>query len=700
MDGSDSNAAVPFLEAARQPNLPPPPSRPSSAVRVIDSTSRLPLAVDVTSPSASPRSSPQQRLSLVLTDLRALLLRLHSDESSVVDSAALRQQLSAIVQQAQRSDCGSASIPSPTTAFTLASPTALSLPLSARSASTSQSSSPRSESSAAPYPAVLSPHSASTATPLTTPSSSESSATSAQARLAPLDTSHSTASTLPFHHPITDSRAAALSALSTLSASHTPASSPATTPTAAASGGATPSSPSLLQHVSKSPLRVLYVKVQQQYTVTRRQAKRMTSEEREKLVPVPVRIMGTVPLAGGGMKADPYACLYLVARDVCQLIHLRQGSVSKVIHDFLPSERSRIPILCQRSTGAGCTQVLTVLTMDGVRRLLNNSQSPLAPHVLKWISEQVDALVRDGGKGSGGGAATTGVDDRALKQLLKGSGMVLEGERRRERKRERTGVADLHEQQDEDDSVGGGVADKRARSDRSVAEPVGSAFTDFTAAAVTPRQLQQAQSAQQLFSTAAAPPKLPWLSAPSMLAAGSSYQQLMLDAQQRELAAHMQAVQARVRENEQLLLLHQQRQHQQQQQQQQQHQALNSAFPALLPQPSSLPPPLPASVRPFLSPLDSPSAAGPGFSQSLLHAQLLAAYQQQQHAAAAPLGPSQPLQQSGSSGGSVFLPPHSASSLSVAVPGALGGLLSAEAAVPFKPLPQTFTPLTLPIGAG
>ena len=149
------------------------------------------------------------------------------------------------------------------------------------------------------------------------------------------------------------------------------------------------------------------MKVQQQYTVTRRQAKRMTQDEREKLVPVPVRIMGSLP-PPTATTADPYASLYLVARDVCQLIHLRQGSVSKVIHDFSTSERSRIPILCQRSTGAGCTQVLTVLTMDGVRRLLGNSQSPLAPHVLKWMTEQVELVVREGVKGGGGGSGGSG----------------------------------------------------------------------------------------------------------------------------------------------------------------------------------------------------------------------------------------------------------------------------------------------------
>ena len=448
------------------------------------------------------------------------------------------------------------------------------------------------------------------------------------------------------------------------------------------------------------------MKVQQQYTLTRRQAKRMTAEEREKLVPVPVRIMGSLPPAGSTPTVDPYASLYLVARDVCQLIHLRQGSVSKVIHDFLPSERSRIPILCQRSTGAGCTQVLTVLTMDGVRRLLGNSQSPLAPHVLKWMTEQMELVVREGVKGGGSGGPI-GMDGRAVKLMLRESGMVLEADQRNERKRERgreRGAEQYDEQQHSQldtrtDSSGG--TDKKSKTDQSspaTSSAVSSAFTDSTSshapAAFTQRHRVQQQSA---FSSAAS---LQLLS-PSTLSAGSPYQQLLLDAQQRELAVQVQAMQVRVRDNEQMMML-------QQQHRQQQQQLLSSAFPSL-PLSSSLPAAFAASVRPLVPPLDSPSSASSSLSHALLQHQLLAAYQQQQQhqPAASPLGLSQhhPLSLSGAGSGntgSAFTSPSTASSVS----GSTTGLLSPVASpsfptttASFKPRPPTFTPLTLPLQA-
>ena len=757
-----SQPSASVLTSVPIPAAPPTGSAESAneSVGPITAPSQLLLSLDVSSSSPSSSSlftlsplptaalsDPQQRLSFVLSSLRGVLMQLQLAESPVADMAAVRQQLADIVQLAQQSEDGATLTPSPTASpSTLASPTALSTLSSSiyRSSSSSLSSSTH-------FSSLTSPHSTTASTPLSTPSSAAISAQpsvslpSLSTSLTPSSTTHSgspspsSSSTIPFPSPLATTHSSAASSFDYSSASDNDTILQSPTASSLSSSGVASGSPSsshsLLQNISKSPLKVLYVKVQQQYTVTRRQAKRMTQDEREKLVPVPVRIMGSVQstshtAAAATSELDPYASLYLVARDVCQLIHLRQGSVSKVIHDFLPSERSRIPILCQRSTGAGCTQVLTVLTMEGVRRLLSNSQSPLAPHVLKWITEQVELVVKEGAKGRAS-SGPTGVDGRALKQLLKGSGMVLEGEKRKERKRERastTGQQELQHQQGRMDKGGSGSSgtDKKARTDGSSpagsgTERVSSAFIDFTAAGsstapLTPRHKQQQQ--QSAFSSAAPPTKLSMLASPSLLV-GSQYQQLLLDAQQRELAAQVQAMQARVRENEQMIMM--------QQQHRQQQQLLSSAFPSLLPLSSQLASPLANSVRSLVPPLDSASStASSSFSHALLQHQLLAAYQQQQqqqpqHPAALPLGPSPSLSSPLSTGaagstGSAFTSPSSASA--GALSNNAAGLLSPQpsnhtalnataastanhaATASFKPqLPQTFTPLTLPLQA-
>ena len=130
---------------------------------------------------------------------------------------------------------------------------------------------------------------------------------------------------------------------------------------------------------SKFPIAVLNVPVQRQYTMTRKDSKRMKRADKEALVNVTVRIMGT----------PDRQHIYFVAKDVCQLICLRKGSVAKAIHDFSATEKARMPVLCQRSSGSGCTQVLTVLTMAGVQRLMTSSRQPIARSVLQWLSERV-----------------------------------------------------------------------------------------------------------------------------------------------------------------------------------------------------------------------------------------------------------------------------------------------------------------------
>ena len=133
---------------------------------------------------------------------------------------------------------------------------------------------------------------------------------------------------------------------------------------------------------SKFPIAVLHVPVQRQYTMTRKDSKRIKREEKEALVNVSVRIMGT----------PDASFLYFVAKDVCQLICLRKGSVAKAIHEFSNLEKARMPVMCQRSSGSGCTQVLTVLTVAGVQRLMNASRQPIAKSVLQWIMEKITEI--------------------------------------------------------------------------------------------------------------------------------------------------------------------------------------------------------------------------------------------------------------------------------------------------------------------
>ena len=133
---------------------------------------------------------------------------------------------------------------------------------------------------------------------------------------------------------------------------------------------------------SKFPIAILNVPVQRQYTMTRKDSKRMKRTDKEALVNVTVRIMGT----------PDRQHIYFVAKDVCQLICLRKGSVAKAIHDFTGVEKARMPVLCQRSSGSGCTQVLTVLTMAGVQRLMTSSRQPIARSVLQWLSERVTEI--------------------------------------------------------------------------------------------------------------------------------------------------------------------------------------------------------------------------------------------------------------------------------------------------------------------
>jgi len=86
--------------------------------------------------------------------------------------------------------------------------------------------------------------------------------------------------------------------------------------------------------------------------------------------------------------------LYFVAADLSQLIHSRKSNIAKAVSVFSDSERARCSVICPRSNQTQSTHILTVLTMDGVRRLLQSSRAAIALPFLAWINQQVEDIVQ------------------------------------------------------------------------------------------------------------------------------------------------------------------------------------------------------------------------------------------------------------------------------------------------------------------
>ena len=117
---------------------------------------------------------------------------------------------------------------------------------------------------------------------------------------------------------------------------------------------------------SHMPIHILKANVQLQYTLTKKQALGLSLEEKRKLVPAFVRIMGS----GKSLKE-----IYVVAKDLCLLIDIRKGNVAKAVCQINSNEKFHMGVLCSRTNGVTLTQKLTVLTIFGVLRLLRNSVS-------------------------------------------------------------------------------------------------------------------------------------------------------------------------------------------------------------------------------------------------------------------------------------------------------------------------------------
>lgn len=144
--------------------------------------------------------------------------------------------------------------------------------------------------------------------------------------------------------------------------------------------------PARLVHCSSKPLKILRFPVELQYTLTRKQCEALTVEGRQSTVLAPVRVMG-VPQRDG---------LYVVAKDICLLIHTRKGNVAKTVGQFSPVEKARMRVLCPRANGCVSTHMLLVLTLAGVERLCRSSRFPRTQEVLAWFNHEVSVILAEG----------------------------------------------------------------------------------------------------------------------------------------------------------------------------------------------------------------------------------------------------------------------------------------------------------------
>ena len=198
----------------------------------------------------------------------------------------------------------------------------------------------------------------------------------------------------------------------------------------------------LISQFNKKPFKLLMVQIQRQYTSSKKELDVMREKDKEKLIAIRVRLMGA-PLRGH---------VYFVAKDLCQLIHSRKGNVAKSVSQFNEHEKARMPVLCPRSNGTLSTHSLTVLTIDGIKRLLTASRSPLAPHLLKWLLGQVEVIIEQGERGDDKVGQTTTVTFPRVER--KGEVQVREGEVEQEVQV----LLDSDEEGGEDEAGGGGDA--------------------------------------------------------------------------------------------------------------------------------------------------------------------------------------------------------------------------------------------------
>ena len=146
----------------------------------------------------------------------------------------------------------------------------------------------------------------------------------------------------------------------------------------------------------------------------------IVASDRSDTVTINIRVMG------GPDVAD----LYFVAADLSQLIHSRKSNIAKAVSVFSDSERARCSVVCPRSNQTQSTHILTVLTMDGVRRLLQSSRAAIALPFLVWIHAQVADILSQGKVGERREEKTSTARERTIGDSSE------EGERRKKMRKE------------------------------------------------------------------------------------------------------------------------------------------------------------------------------------------------------------------------------------------------------------------------
>ena len=95
------------------------------------------------------------------------------------------------------------------------------------------------------------------------------------------------------------------------------------------------------------PFAILSTCIEMQYTLRSDELRSYRTEELQKLVRVPIRLIGR--LTAGATSLEEHTELHCVAKDICALLHKRVGSVGRAIHAFTPAEKQRMALQVDRS---------------------------------------------------------------------------------------------------------------------------------------------------------------------------------------------------------------------------------------------------------------------------------------------------------------------------------------------------------------
>ena len=147
----------------------------------------------------------------------------------------------------------------------------------------------------------------------------------------------------------------------------------------------------LLSTTHRHPIAHLPYSTRRQFTVKASELRRWSGAELDEEVELRVRAM-----AGGDGR------VWLVAKDVCALIGKRVGSVGRAIHTLSEGEKGRMVVQHKaggqgRGEGRGqgkeaAVQVMSVLSVEGVQRLLGRSRCSRAGRLLTALLDDIRRL--------------------------------------------------------------------------------------------------------------------------------------------------------------------------------------------------------------------------------------------------------------------------------------------------------------------